>query len=182
MPDESTPHVCPVCQKPLAENSVLCVACGYHLQLGYHLSTLIEPAQEQPTAPAITPVSDNPYAPPQLEERAKKPRMLTPEFDLTESGASWARAVIADADMSLALSILCCLCGPLWLLMFPWYVFRVICWHSLNSTYAELRYPNSFSPHGNLPVRFQESRYPLYRGAVVGFIAWIVVTIWGLSR
>lgn len=163
-----SPRRCPNCGSEVAPEAALCVACGYHLTLGYFLSTSIE----QPQLPQP---DDNPYAAPvPWDADERDPAMKSrepPDFDLTEQGARRARRVVADAKrVYLAIFLTMCLCSAGWLFLLPWYAYRLRCWHQLNSEFAELRNPNSFSEYGQLAADFQEARSRLLVGLVLGLV------------
>ncbi len=171
-------RTCPECMASLASNAILCVACGYHLQLRRHLQTEIA---SQPTAPEpeATETNPNPYAPPRalqtIDERLN--------LELTEADANWARVVVSDAQYMpwLLLASLCCCSIPL-PLMLPYYAYRLANWTKLDARFAELHSPNSFSPHGQLAAEFQDARFRLILGIVFGAIFYVVVFIVGLIR
>ena len=85
---------CPSCDSVIPENAVLCVACGFNLQTGTHLATIVERGSSE-SAPQSD-GSDNPYASP-LHSTTGKQVDDTGEFDLTESGAQKAEAVAEQA-------------------------------------------------------------------------------------
>lgn len=158
-------------------DAVLCVACGYHLKLGHHLATATGPEPEQHQA-----ADDNPYASPQGAQNYR-PRQPNGKavFDLTEYGAKRAKAIVADADMWLAVWVLSCICGPVWLFLFPWYLYRLYSWYDLHTTFEELRFPNSLSPHGDLAVKFNSAYWRLMTGVVIGAIFWLILAL-GILR
>ncbi len=171
-------RTCPECMASLASNAILCVACGYHLQLRRHLQTEIA---SQPTAPEpeATETNPNPYAPPRalqtIDERLN--------LELTEADANWARVVVSDAQYMpwLLLASLCCCSIPL-PLMLPYYAYRLANWTKLDAKFAELHSPNSFSPHGQLAAEFQDARFRLILGIVFGAIFYVVAFVVGLIR
>ncbi len=156
---------CPSCGNALAAGAVLCVACGYHLESDRFLATVAEP---NPTATT----DSNPYASPVVTERSPNE---PPVFDLTEAGVRRVKAVVSDAQMVFLVILLAwCLCAPIWLVMLPWYLYRLYCWYALNAQFAELRSPNSFSPHGELAAKFKGSRGRLLVGIVAGLLFWLI--------
>lgn len=164
--------ICPACNAPLSPQAVLCIACGYHLKLKTHLATHVE--SEPSAAPA--PISGNPYAVTVVDLARDRPPRQTPEFDLTERGAKSAKGLVADASMVYGvIALASCVCAPAWLVMLPWYAYRIYQWHLLNATYSELRHPNSFSAHGALAEEFQSARGKLYVGVVAGTVLWIAL-------
>jgi hypothetical protein len=104
-----------------------------------------------------------------------------PEFDLTDRGAARAKAVASDAGYVWAAVLVpfCCpVVGlPLFILMLPWYSYRLYCWYQLNDEFSELRYPNSLSPHGLLAANFQSAKWRLIVGVVFGVIYWAVLIV-----
>jgi hypothetical protein len=181
---------CPACGNALGPAAVLCVGCGYHLKLGYHLSTAVESPRHAPALlipseliPNELIPSDNPYAAPISSEgqRESGPREH-PEFDLTESGAKWAQGVVSDAKSLVWLIFVSFWCGLLGVLMFPWFAFRIACWHRLNARFSELRNPNAFSTHGVLAADFQEAVPRLWIGAAFGLVYWALIAAYILAR
>lgn len=170
--EEDASANCPACGALVAPNAVLCVACGYHLKSGHHLATVVE--HEYDPAP-----DENPYASPMAANNEPSlPAGERPEFDLTERGARRARAIVADANsVLLAIFLISCCCAPGWLIMLPWYAYRFIGWHQLNSQFEELRHPNSFSPNGQLAVGFQDAKLKLLIGVIVGSFFWLIALI-----
>ena len=171
---DATKH-CSSCGQPIAADAVLCVACGYHHQLGYHLGTVVEREAE--------PIDEqNPYASPADAERGGEQRArIKPEFDLTDSGARRAEGVVSTAQSFGLLWLLAvCFCLPALAAILPWYGFRLYQWYRLNAEFAELRHPNAFSPHGDLPSKFQDAWRPLVIGTVLAAVFaafFIVVTL-----
>ena len=140
--------------------AVLCISCGYHTKLGGQLATVLD--DESPQA-----VDANPYASPREGGEARP----GPSSDLTESGARWAADIVRDAGgFGLAAVIFGCPCFLLWPFILPWYAFRLCCWYALNSRFAELRNPNSFSKHGELATRFQDAKLRLWLLAGLGVV------------
>ncbi|WP_425614747.1 hypothetical protein NA78x_004622 [Anatilimnocola sp. NA78] len=173
MTDDKTQR-CPACGTALLPAAILCVNCGYHLKLGRHLATSVERAPE----PAL---DKNPYASPAgVEATDDAPR--DPQFDLTEAGARQAAAIVAESkSIFYALGAGCCF-WPIFLLVIPWYGYRLYCWSQLNSRFAELRYPNGFSSHAELAVSFQKAKRWLYVGLSLSIFFSVVVTIMLVSR
>lgn len=170
MPSEMGAN-CPECGVSLPPNAVLCIACGYHLKLGYHLATAT--GDDVPRPPAL---HMNPYAAPTVIDPPASPnRSSNPDFDLTEKGAARAKAIVNEAGSVRLLCGLACICAPVWVLMLPWFSYRLYCWHDLNSTYAELRNPNSFSQHGELAADFVNAKSKIIVGMVVGGILWLIM-------
>ena len=158
---------CPACGGALPPQAVLCVDCGYHLKLQRHLATAVEKSAR----PAIDP---NPFAPPaEPDVPQDAPRIREPYVaDLTPDGARQAKAIVSDASSAYALVVLGLCCWPVWLLLFPWFGYRLWSWYGLNRQYGELRNPNGFSEHGELAVSFQDSKFRLWVGFVAGSIYW----------
>jgi len=171
------PENCPACGVAIAPQAVLCIACGYHLVLGHHLATNVERSKS-------TPLDQNPYASPSaLDSDVPKKLSGTTVFDLTDAGARQAQAVVSEAQSVFVVvlaGLLCC--APVWMLTFPWYSYRLYCWHSLNARFAELRFPNGFSPHGEVAAKFQESRWRITVGVAVGFVFWMLLGVMYVSR
>ena len=86
---------------------------------------------------------------------------------------------MADAERFywvLFLSI--CFCRTAWLLMFPWYGYRLYSWYELNRTYCELRNPTPrLSDHYGLAQDFQAAKGRIWAGFIVGAIAFTLVLI-----
>ena len=179
--DPNSQKACPLCRAALAAEAVLCVACGYHLGLQRHLATLVNTAAE--SEPGVRgkqrAIDPNPFASPQ-EPAAVDPsaRRGEHESDLTDWGARRAKAIVDEADMVYPVIIFACCCGPLWLLMLPWYGWRLWLWHQLNEQFSELRHPYGFSPHGELAASFQDSRLKLWIGLAAGAIYWGIVLLY----
>ena len=175
---------CPKCGAGLASSAVLCVQCGFHLQLQRHLQTKIELlADSQLQSPAPEPravASDlNPYAPPQSSQTHGAPRNL----ELTEADANWARIIVSDAEYMpwLLVASLCCCTIPM-PLMLPYYAYRLANWTKLDSTFSELHSPNSFSPHGQLAAKFQDARLRLILGVAFGAFFYAAALVFGVIR
>jgi hypothetical protein len=166
------PDRCPSCGASITPEAVLCVACGYHFALGHHLATVVE---RQGTA---TP-DPNPYASPVFTEK-DQPRMPgePPVFDLTDAGARQAQVVVWVAQSVFWTILLAwCVCAPAWLVILPWYAYRLYCWHRLSAQFAELRSPNAFSPHGELAANFKDARSRLLIGVIAGCVFWTVFAV-----
>lgn len=167
-----SPTQCPACGTSISPETVLCVACGYHMTLGHHLATVVE--RQQRSKP-----DKNPYASPAAVE-SSEPTLSRepPAFDLTEAGARRATAVVSDArSVFLVILLAWCVCGPAWLVMVPWYAYRLYCWHRLNAQFAELRSPNAFSPHGELAAKFKDARARLWIGVIAGAVFWSLLAL-----
>lgn len=145
---------------------MLCVECGYHTKLQRHLATSVE---KEPS-PAHS-VDENPYASPQVDEaRAKSAGQKQGEGTLPAAVVKQVEAVIRAAGTVPAALFLVCVCVPLWFAILPWYAYQLWSWFQLQDMYEELRIPNSFSPHAQLALNFQDSRRQLISGVVVGLI------------
>lgn len=157
------PSNCSSCGAALTDGAVLCVACGYHIQLDRHLATSVEdhtPASPTPDA--------NPYASPQSEAHSELAG--EPEGELPPAIVKQAEAVVFAAETLRGALLMVCCCAPLWYALLPYYGFQLWRWFQLNGNYQTLAEPNSFSPHGELAVRFQEARIRLIAGVIVGLI------------
>jgi hypothetical protein len=156
----------------MAAEAVLCIECGFDRKLGQQLATVVDRATPRPR-------DDNPYAAPAPLEWDESPRVREDAvFDLTEHGAERAKAIASDAEMAIYLVLLAwCLCAPLWLVILPWYSLRLLAWHSLNRSYAELRNPNGFSPYAETAVRFQDARRKLWLAVIAGAVFWILALV-----
>ena len=183
-PDDAADlHVCPACQVPLATSAVLCVACGYHVKLGRHLATVVERGEVR----AQSKIADdrNPYASPSPKALATISDARDPyTTDLTEAGARRAKAIVRDANMLLWAVLMSLLCPFawfwVWILMFPWYAFRLWQWRQLNAEFSELNQPNSFSPHGDLAGSFQDCQLRLWAGIAIGIVYWAILACGGV--
>ena len=174
---------CPQCQAPLTENAVLCVGCGYHLRQEGFLSTVVERpspfAENLPasfTPPSNQPLGINPYASPAiLNERPGSLLSSGDMFvaDLTPQAAKQARAIVDDAGrVYWVIFLSLCICRIAWLLMFPWYGYRLYSWYELNRTYSELRNPTPrHSAHYSLALDFQAAKGKIWAGFIIGAIA-----------
>lgn len=170
--DETSQRRCPSCRETLADNAVLCIACGYHLGLGKCLATEVEPIAEAH-------IDSNPYAAPAMAAVPLRnaPGQLS-EFDLTESGARQAKAVVDDAGgVYLVILLSFCVCGIAWFVMLPWYAYRLWMWHSLYATFAELRRPSSLSPHAAITTKFPDAKLRLWLGIGFGAVYWVLIAI-----
>ena len=173
-PSFEQPETCPSCGAAISEEAVLCVKCGYHLKLKTHLATAVERESRRPTDP-------NPYAPSaSVDPQSSLPRAREPHIaDLTDAGAKRAKAIVAEADsVYWAILLAWCCCQPAWLLMLPWYSWRLWSWYQLNAQFNELRHPYGFSPHGELAASFQDSRLKLWIGVVAGSIFWSLAIVY----
>ncbi len=175
---------CPECDASLASNAILCVQCGYHLQLQRHLRTQIElEAESDLQTPAPEPQSGetelNPYAPP-LSAQSNDPQR---NLDLNEADANWARVLVSDAELMpwLLVTSLCCCAIPM-PFMLPYYAYRLANWTKLDSMFADLHSPNSFSPHGRLATEFQDARIRLILGTGFGAFFYAVAFVIGLIK
>jgi hypothetical protein len=167
--DTPSPAHCPSCAAPLPPAAVLCVACGYHLKLQRHLATSVE-------RPTGRPIDPNPFAAPvETHPQEQIARLREPHVaDLTPEGARKAKAIVSDASSVYALVLLGLCCWPIWLLLFPWYGFRLLSWYRLNRQFSELRNPYGFSSHGELAASFQDAKSRLWVGFVAGGIYWVI--------
>jgi hypothetical protein len=170
---ETPVEYCPVCQAALPPQAVLCIACGYHLKLKTVLATHVD------RAPATT-VDPNPYAPPDIEAAAPAPRMGQPAvLDLDAAGAKRAEALVQEgSSVFVAIALASCVCSPAWVVMFPWYLYRLYGWYALNAEFVELRHPNSLSKYADVTTRFPGVRVRLIIGVVIGAFFWMLL---GLS-
>ena len=93
--------------------------------------------------------------------------------DLTPQAAKQARAIVADAGrVYLVIFLSLCICRIAWLLMFPWYGYRLYSWYELNRTYSELRNPTPrHSAHYSLALDFQAAKGKIWAGFIIGAIA-----------
>jgi hypothetical protein len=177
---------CPQCQAPMAENAVLCVACGFHQQRDRFLGTVVERqplfTDNLPVQSPVTvgqPVDSNPYASPAiLNENPDRFHGSGEMFiaDLTPEGAKRARAIVDDAGrVYWVIFLSLCICRIAWLLMFPWYGYRLYSWYVLNRTYSELRNPTPrLSAHYGLALDFQAAKGKVWAGFIVGAIAFFL--------
>jgi hypothetical protein len=92
--------------------------------------------------------------------------------DLTPQGAREAKAIVSDASSAYLLVVLGLCCWPVWLLLFPWFGYRLWSWYRLNRQFSELRNPYGFSVHGELAASFQDAKFRLWVGFVAGAIYW----------
>jgi hypothetical protein len=169
-PDEPAANICPACAASLSPEAVLCIACGYHLKLKTYLATHVERETSAAIAPRAADL--NPYAAPAAD--LGLPISGIPEFDLTETAAKRAKAIADEAEMVKWVILVSGICFLPWIIAFPWYLIRLLSWYRLHNEYAELRYPNAFSPHGNLPVHFQAGWKWLVAGVMIGGFWWLV--------
>jgi hypothetical protein len=183
--------VCPECGAGLAAEAVLCVACGFHLEEQRFLSTAVErqlppdgsqfadPAGPLPLAPAET----NPYASPTIPSDIPTRIIVAhdSEFvaDLTPYAAKQAAAIVSDAGhVYWAIFLSLCICRIGWLVMFPWYGYRLYSWYRLNETFSELRNPTPrVSAHYSLALDFQAVKGRLWLGFIFGSIAAVLVLL-----
>jgi hypothetical protein len=168
--DENSIAPCPSCGAALPPTAVLCIACGYHLKLERHLATAVE--QELPR-----PIDPNPFAPSaDIEPQAESPHVGEHIADLTDVGARKAKAIVEEADnVYWTIVFAWCCCAPAWLVMLPWYGWRLWSWYQLNTQFHELRHPYGFSPHGELAGAFQDCKIKLWVGVIAGAIFWALV-------
>jgi hypothetical protein len=149
-------QACPSCGSFLASHAVLCVGCGFHLAKGVHLATVAEEAgRRASSSPSVPTCDSNPYASPMEADNGLMPL----ESELTPEAVKTAEAIVAEARQTAIVVALClftCNLAPLFVL--PWYAWRLRQWHALNNRFQELREPNSFSPHAELAVNFQDAR------------------------
>jgi hypothetical protein len=172
---------CPQCGRPLPTNAVLCVDCGFHRKLGLQLARV----DDADPAPAVERSDDsNPYASPQAAETDSPHRSgRKPVFDLTEFGASQADAVAAAGEAIPLVGLFAfCLCPPVWFVLLPWSAYRLFNWYQLNARFEELRYPNSFSPHVEIALRFQAVRVKLTAAVVVSLVFCALLSLIFIAR
>lgn len=167
---------CSACGAPLPANAVLCVRCGFHLKHGYHLATATGN-----DADALPKSDPNPYAACAVPSQQDSGAPGEVVFDLTEYGAARAKAITADANSVIWLCLIACLCTPVWLLTLPWFAYRLYSWYDLRSIYAELRSPNSFSPHGQVAADFASAKPKLMAGVILGSFFWILLAIGAMA-
>jgi hypothetical protein len=182
-PQGAPTKVCPGCQAPLAASAVLCVVCGYHLRQEGFLSTVVErpspfaDRQPAPFTPTSNPSLDtNPYASPAILNESPSTFPCSGDVfvaDLTPQAAKQARAIVDDAGrVYWVIFLSLCICRIAWLLMFPWYGYRLYSWYELNRTYSELRNPTPrHSAHYSLALDFQAAKGKIWAGFIIGAIA-----------
>ena len=69
-----------------------------------------------------------------------------------------------------------CVCRIAWILMFPWYGYRLYSWYHLNRTYSELRNPTPRrSAHYSLALDFQAAKGRIWTGFIIGAIAFLLI-------
>lgn len=169
--DETSQRRCPSCRETLADNAVLCIACGYHLGLGKRLATEVEPVAE-------VRLESNPYVAPAMEaERSRPTGNSNAVLDLDDSAARHAKAIADDAAYAITAPLVGIICAPIALIALPWFGYRLIMWHSLFNKYEELRHPNSFSPHAEVATRFRDARPQLWIGCALALVIWAVQAI-----
>lgn len=174
---------CPNCRTLIDSGAVLCVSCGYHLKLKVRLTTeyvgeMDAPASVPSTLPeSVSPQSQNPYAPFEQSKRSVA-ASRHPVFDLTDEAAQQAQTIVADAQvLPWVLIASFCVCTIPILLAFPYYVNRLIQWHSLDNNFSELHQPNSFAPHGKLAAEFQDAWLRLVIGSVLSGLICVPITL-----
>lgn len=185
-PPSMLTNECPECKVRLAENAVLCVACGYHLQREGYLSTAVErspPFRDEtiatPPPASIQPLDLNPYASPAiLNEQPIEVQRIGEPFvaDLTPYVVKRANAIVSDAERFYwVLLASVCLCGIAWFLMFPWYSYQLFSWYELNNNYCELRNPTPRLPHHyGLAQDFQAAKGRMWTGFIIGGICFLL--------
>lgn len=118
------------------------------------------------------PDSTNPYA----------SNVSFPSYSIDDNGqvppaiVKKAEAIIKDAGqfwVAIILTFLCSGCG--FVLVGPWYLFRLIQWNSISSQYPQLTEPNP--PYGSLSQRFQSARTKLLIGMICGVILFLVLSV-----
>lgn len=159
---------CPACGNEIPSDAILCIECGFHIRLGRRLGTVVEKTESPPTATDYS----NPYATPNIPDSTPLDK---PALDLSDRGAHLAAIIVNSSDwvyMTIGLSCFCCV--PVWGVMFPWFAFRLTGWYRLHHEFAELRHPNSLSPHSLIAVRFQDAKNRLILGTIIGFVFWLM--------
>ncbi len=162
----------------MASNAVLCITCGYHLELQQRLKVEFESRVTAPESePAAIELDPNPYAPP----RPVPSNATTSQLELTESEVNLARIIVSDAEYMpwILIASLCCCAIPM-PLMLPYYAYRLANWRKLDAMYPELHSPNSFSPHGLLAAEFQDAKFRLVLGVAFGAFFYVVALISGV--
>src|SRR5436190_19081665 len=97
---------CPECRAALAQNAVLCVTCGFHLQRGGYLGTAVERGFQDDIGEEIPLASFqekdlNPYASPRILNEQPPPELPPKEkfvADLTPYAVRHATAVVSTAE------------------------------------------------------------------------------------
>jgi hypothetical protein len=179
---------CPSCSAALKKNAVLCVACGYHLKHAVQLSTSVEKRSEEitclsePLGPEAK-IDSNPYAPPQtIDDQHGRFADGEPTLKLNERALRLAERIVSDAETHLPIMVALMCLGPLALVLFPWYGYRLYQWYTLNNTFIELREPNSLSPHVDLALRFQKAPRSLLRATFFGASIWGAIIMIVIAR
>ncbi len=192
---------CPMCHAALPPRAVLCIACGYLPEKGGFLGTTVErnPFEPLPEQDSTNPFRDadqsashgalrnlvdlNPYASPALLNQSQTVVFDSPFVaDLTPYAVKRAAAIVADAGRVYLLIILSlCVCRIGWLVMGPWYAYRLYSWYEMNRTYSELRNPRPrVSAYYSLALDFQAAKTRLWVGFVVGGMAFLLVLAAGI--
>jgi len=191
------PNECPECHASLPPRAVLCIACGYLLEKGGFLGTTVErnPFEPLPEQNSTNPFRDaessasqgtlpdlvdlNPYASPAALNESATTVVWDGPFvaDLTPYAVKRAAAIVADAGrVYLLIFLSLCICRIGWLIMGPWYAYRLYSWYEMNRTYSELRNPRPrVSAYYSLALDFQAAKTRLWVGFVVGGLAFLLV-------
>ena len=116
----------------------------------------------------MLPTDPNPYAAPQLDPTA--PAESNPDLKRIE-------AVIKDAGQFWLAILLCIFCSGLGAVIIgPWYLVRLLQWHSIAKTQPMLLDQNA--PRGSLAQRFQSARWKLIAGICFGGLMLVLTVVY----
>ncbi len=142
------PVTCPACGTVATNPVGYCASCGQRL----------------PQTASLGPPVTNPYAAPATEPVMS---LSTNRFDPVT--VKKVEAVIKDASQVVLAVLIGFLCtGFAWLLIGPWFFYRLLCWNRLAREYPSLLLGGA--PVGSLEQRFQASRGRLIGGLIVGAV------------
>ena len=147
------PVTCPACGALATIPSGFCASCGAKLNAG--AGVFAEPAGMNPYAA--------PSAPASVPSAAYAPAIV-----------ARAEAVIKDANQVWLAVLMGFLCTAFtWVLICPWFAYRLHCWSTLSRDCPSLLAPDVLP--GSLEAKFQSARGKLVIGLVIGAVMLLMI-------
>jgi len=143
------PLTCSACGTVATVPSGYCASCGAKLT-----------AAPVPGGPDT---ATNPYAAPTVASLQMQDHRYDPatqrevEAVIKDGGQVWLAVLIGFVCTAVA-----------WIVICPWFLYRLHCWNTLSRNYPALLAPNV--PPGSLEARFQSARSRLIVGVVIGAV------------
>lgn len=166
-----TPAACPICNSSLADDAVLCIQCGYHLQRKQRVHT-----ETSATRRGVA-IDANPYTPTMDTDAIDERRQLPLDDQSAQRASSIANDAFAYSTTVILVFLFMC---PVWIIVLPYAMIRFGMWCHMRRQYYELRHPNSLSPYADIAIRFDEARnrylfaigLPLLALAIASWVAY----------